>query len=266
MRLMREVRCFPDANVETAHMLNTWAGPVDNAKLATFWMIRAVVDGPVDEQTGYLCDIKRLDAILYGVVIRRLLEQGTGRRNEVSAAATALLESFPPAAERCSALGSLQSLELRVSPFMSFTVYRGDRRMVRLTRSFEFCASHRLYRRDFSDEENRRIFGKCSNPHGHGHNYVLEVTVSGTPDELSGTVVDPPHLDPVVRERVIDPFDHKNLNIECAEFSSLNPSVENIAHVIWNRLEGALERCRLICVRVWETPKTYAEYTGCQED
>ena len=134
--------------------------------------------------------------------------------------------------------------------------------MVRLTRSFEFCAAHRLYVASFDDEENRRIFGKCSNPHGHGHNYVLEVTISGTPDEVSGTIVDPPQLDLLVQRRVIEPFDHKNLNAECDEFASLNPSVENIACVIWRRLEGAFDRCRLTRVRVWETPKTYAEYSG----
>ena len=133
--------------------------------------------------------------------------------------------------------------------------------MVRLTRSFEFSAAHRLYCEDFTDEENRRMFGKCSNPHGHGHNYVLEVTVGGTPEEI-GTVIDPPHLDEIVNERVIEPFDHKNLNVECDDFKALNPSVENIARAIWKRLEGVFEGCELVSVRVWETPKTYAEYAG----
>jgi len=134
--------------------------------------------------------------------------------------------------------------------------------MVRVTQSFEFAASHRLYCEGLSDDENRRIFGPCSNPHGHGHNYVLEVTVVGPPGGPEGSVLDLGNVDHVVHQRVIQSFDHRNLNVECPEFASLNPSVENIAQVIWQRLNGAFERCRLAGVRVWETSRTYAEYTG----
>lgn len=134
--------------------------------------------------------------------------------------------------------------------------------MVKMTRSFEFAAAHRLHLAQWSDEKNLEVFGKCSNPKGHGHNYVLDVTVSGTPDELRGTIADPPQFDRIVFERVIELFDHRNLNEECAEFSTLNPSVENIVRVIWSRLDGAFDRCKLAGVRVWETPKTFAEFTG----
>ena len=137
--------------------------------------------------------------------------------------------------------------------------------MMRLTQSFEFSAAHRLFCAELSDAENRRLFGKCSNPNGHGHNYVLEVTVCGTHGSDKGTVTDIGHIDRVVLERVIEPFDHKNLNLECPEFAQLNPSVENIARVIWDRLNGAFTGCRLASVRVWETPKTCAEYTGGDE-
>ena len=134
--------------------------------------------------------------------------------------------------------------------------------MVHLTQSFEFSASHRLYCADFTDEENRRVFGKCSNPNGHGHNYVVEVTVAGTPDAATGTIIDEPHFERTVKDLVIDRLDHQHLNLDCDEFKSLNPSVENIARVIWNRLDGAFQRGQLAAVRVWETPKTYAECTG----
>ena len=137
--------------------------------------------------------------------------------------------------------------------------------MMRLTQSFEFSAAHRLFSAELSDAENRRLFGKCSNPNGHGHNYVVEVTVCGTNSADKGTVTDVGHIDRVVLERVIEPFDHKNLNLECPEFAQLNPSVENIARVIWDRLKGAFAGCRLASVRVWETPKTCAEYTGDEE-
>ena len=134
--------------------------------------------------------------------------------------------------------------------------------MVRLTQSFEFSASHRLFRPDFTDQQNLQVFGKCSNPAGHGHNYVLEVTVRGKPEGQAGTVLDVGSLDKLVKSHVIDDFDHKNLNLECPEFASMNPTVENIALVIWNRLHLRFDRCKLHSVRVWETPKTCAEYRG----
>ena len=128
--------------------------------------------------------------------------------------------------------------------------------MVLLTQSFEFSASHRLQCPGLTDEENHRMFGKCSNPNGHGHNYVLEVTVEVAPGSTSSTLQ---KLDQYVRDEVIERFDHKNLNVECPEFSALNPTVENIAQVIFDRLADNLKTLCLYNVRVWETEKTYAE-------
>jgi 6-pyruvoyltetrahydropterin/6-carboxytetrahydropterin synthase len=181
----------------------------------------------------------------------------TGARGD-SGVARALRAGFEEAALHAPAQAKLRSLTLAVSPFTSFTIGRDDT-MVQLTRSFEFSAAHRLCCPGLSDEENRRLFGKCSNPHGHGHNYVVDVTVRGDIDETSGTIVDLPALDRIVKERVIQPLDHKHLNVECEEFAGLNPSVENIARVIFRRLDGAFDRAELCNVRVWETPKTYAD-------
>ena len=131
--------------------------------------------------------------------------------------------------------------------------------MVSVTESFEFAASHRLYCPSMSEEENRALFGKCANPNGHGHNYVVEVTVRGTPDPTTGRIVDIQEMESIVKEQVVDRFDHKHLNLDCPEFADLNPSVENITTVIWELLDGQLEPARLSKIRVWETPKTYAE-------
>jgi 6-pyruvoyltetrahydropterin/6-carboxytetrahydropterin synthase len=133
--------------------------------------------------------------------------------------------------------------------------------MIRLNHQFEFSASHRLYSAKLNDEENRKTFGKCSNPNGHGHNYELEVSLSGTPDS-SGMLMPLPELERIVNEQVIEPFDHKHLNAEVPEFRDLNPSVENIAIVIFRRLKPRFENAgaRLASVTVWETPKTWCEY------
>ena len=259
MRLMREIRCFAaDGN---ATCLNSWAGSSDRNAVAPFWILRAVVDGPVAPQTGYLCDIKDIDAVLRTEVLPQLVAEKSAEPG-IAAIALRLAGAASTAAARLPSPTKLISLELSLSPYTKLAVSTGALEMIELTHAYEFSAAHRLSCEDLSDEENRRVFGKCSNPKGHGHNYVLEVTVAGPLDEATGTVTDLAYLDRIVRERVVEPFDHKHLNVELAEFATLNPTVENIALVVWNRLVAALDRCRLAKVRVWETPKTYAEYSG----
>ena len=107
--------------------------------------------------------------------------------------------------------------------------------MVYLTRKAEFSASHFYHNPEMSAEENRRLFGKCNNPHGHGHNYVVEVTVSGEVDERSGMVMDLKDLKALLEQEVLQPFDHKFLNKEVRVFDEKIPTTENIALEIWNR-------------------------------
>jgi len=259
MRLIREIRCYPSDGA--AGVGNSWAGTGESAYLGAYRVLRAVVEGPVDRRTGYLCDIKEIDRVLREVVAPSL----RGVTHQVSSLARALAAAFPAAAEQSPARAALLAIELHVSPHTRLAIDKGDSGMIRLTQSFEFSAAHRLYCAELSDAENRRLFGKCSNPNGHGHNYVLEVTVCGTTDASRAGVTDLGHIDRVVSERVIELFDHRNLNVECPEFAHLNPSVENIARVIWQRLDGAFDDCRLASVRVWETPRTCAEYTGGSE-
>ena len=109
--------------------------------------------------------------------------------------------------------------------------------MIRVTRRYEFSASHRLHAPGLTDEENHRLYGKCNNPFGHGHNYVLEVSVRGVVDPRSGRAVDPAALDQLVREKVIRAFDHKNLNEQIEAFEHLVPTSENLGLLIHKRLE-----------------------------
>lgn len=134
--------------------------------------------------------------------------------------------------------------------------------MTRLSQRFEFSASHRLHNPSLSDDANRQAYGKCNNPHGHGHNYELQVTLAGTPDPATGLLADIPAFERTVADTVIAKFDHKNLNAELPEFHDLIPSVENIAMVIYRLLKPRLssDRTRLASVTVWETPKTFCEY------
>lgn len=133
---------------------------------------------------------------------------------------------------------------------------------VTVHRKAHFNAAHRLFRADYSDEKNRDVFGKCSNPNYHGHNYELVVGVTGPVDPETGFVIDMKILKDLIREHVEDSFDHKNLNIEVPEFKSLNPTAENIAVVIWNKLRKHIPEDLEIEVVLFETPRNFVTYKG----
>jgi 6-pyruvoyltetrahydropterin/6-carboxytetrahydropterin synthase len=138
--------------------------------------------------------------------------------------------------------------------------------MVYLTRKAEFSASHFYHNPGFTPEENQRVFGKCNNPNGHGHNYTLEVTVKGEVDPKSGFVVDLKQLKDVMSREVLDAFDHRFLNKEVPEFSTdvptMIPTTENLAIAIWRRLAPKLKAAQLYRVRVYETPDLFVDFYG----
>ena len=134
-----------------------------------------------------------------------------------------------------------------------------------ITRKSHFNAAHRLHNPDKSDDWNQTTFGPCNNPNWHGHNYVLEVTVAGEPDPLTGYVLDLSVLSRIIKERVIDQLDHKNLNLDVPFLEGIMPSTESVVVAIWNQLVNALPAGRLHCVRLFETEHNAAEYFGPDE-
>ncbi len=133
---------------------------------------------------------------------------------------------------------------------------------VTVFRKAHFNAAHRLYRKEWTEEKNEEIFGKCNNPNFHGHNYDLEVGVTGDVDTETGYLIDMKILKDLIREEVEDAFDHKNLNIEVPEFANLNPTAENIAKVIWEKLRRRLDSKFDLSVKLYETPRNFVLYTG----
>ncbi len=131
--------------------------------------------------------------------------------------------------------------------------------MVYVTRKIEFSAAHRYHNPAFSVEENRRIFGKCNNPNGHGHNYVLEVTVGGETDPRTGMVLDLNELKEILKREVEDRMDHRFLNYEVPELAGKIPTCEVIAAALWEILEPKITRGRLNRVRLYESPDLFAE-------
>ena len=134
--------------------------------------------------------------------------------------------------------------------------------MVYLTRRADFSASHYYHNPDLSPEENQRLFGKCANLNGHGHNYTLEITVKGEVDSITGFVVDLKQLKDVMEKEVVQAMDHRHLNKEVPEFRKLIPTTENLAIAIWQRLQPKLQVAKLHRVRVYEAEDLFADFYG----
>ncbi len=133
---------------------------------------------------------------------------------------------------------------------------------VKVSRKAQFNAAHRLYRKDWSFEKNEEVFGKCNNPKYHGHNYDLIVSVTGEIDPVTGYVMDMKVLKDLIKEHVENAMDHKNLNEEVPEFKNLNPTAENIAVVIFDKLRSHIESDKELEVVLYETPRNFVTYTG----
>jgi len=134
--------------------------------------------------------------------------------------------------------------------------------MIFLTRKAEFSSAHFYWVDSWTEEENQRVFGKCANRNGHGHNYTLEVTVQGKVDPVTGFVVDLKQLKEILEREVVSVYDHRHLNHEVPEFRTMQPTSENIAIAIWRRLEGKIPGADLVKVRVYEMEDLYADYMG----
>ena len=129
-------------------------------------------------------------------------------------------------------------------------------------RKAHFNAAHRLHNPSWSDEKNKSVFGLCNNPNYHGHNYELEVKVTGEVDPETGYLIDVKILADLIKAEVEASFDHKNLNLDTVEFANLNPTAEHIAYVIWHKLRKHLAQNLDLSVRLYETPRNFVEYDG----
>jgi 6-pyruvoyltetrahydropterin/6-carboxytetrahydropterin synthase len=260
-RLTREVRFAVNAaRAPERPPTNSYAGYPSLNGLGHYFILAVTLAGDLNPDSHYLENIKQIDQTVRHLAIP--LFDKTIRQQPASFGAPLLAETFdllkdawPPA--------HLDSLKLSLSSFLSLSLHATERPMTRLSQKFEFAASHRLHNPTLSDEQNRQTFGKCNNPHGHGHNYELQVTLVGNPTDNSGLLIDVPAFEQTVAETVIDRFDHKNLNLQVDEFRDEIPSVENIARVIYRLLKPKLQspQSQLASVTVWETPKTWCEYS-----
>jgi 6-pyruvoyltetrahydropterin/6-carboxytetrahydropterin synthase len=131
---------------------------------------------------------------------------------------------------------------------------------VAVSRKEHFNAAHRLFNKDWTDEKNQKVFGKCANPNYHGHNYEIIVTLVGEPDPATGYVFDMKALSDLIKENILIQFDHKNLNLDCNYFKDLNPTAENIAIVIWRILRQKIDSKFELKIKLFETERNIVEY------
>lgn len=232
------------------------------------YVLEVMVKGDIDTDNGMVINLTTLDALLKTEVLATYDHKHLNRQHPVFAKNS----NLQPTGENI-AIEIWQRLLPQLTAKMlhrvrlyenttHFADYYGEGAMVYLTKVYEFSAAHRLHAHRLTDEENHEIFGKCNNPAGHGHNYVLEVTVKGNVDARTGLVAPLNHLDEVVQKQVHARFDYKHLNLDAPEFETLNPTSENFVKVLWDVLEPNLRPAVLHRLRLRETPKNHFDYYG----
>ncbi|MFO0859020.1 MAG: 6-carboxytetrahydropterin synthase [Phycisphaerales bacterium] len=239
---------------------NGFAGNPPLSGFGRWYEIEVTCRGHIDPKTGYLIDIKTVDSAVRDHAFP-LLQNAVRVESSPERAVASMFEalaSILPA--------SLQTLRLKPSPYYDLAMDAGDQTHVLVRQRFDFSAAHRLHSPALSDEENRRLYGKCNNPRGHGHNYVVQPVVKLRIDAAPSFSLH--DLELITDQHVIKPFDHKHLNEDTPEFrvdqGGVLPSVENIARICFERLRPAIAshsaRPELVSVTVWETDRTSATY------
>ena len=262
LELSRTVRfCLgPDGALSAdAPYDNTFAAWPPMRGLGSYYELTVTCRGEPDPVTGFFMNIKEIDRTVRSVALPIV---GSATRTDGGARLGAVLRDIMTSLS-AGLGGSVTTVDLRLTPTYALRIEGADMSRVLISQRYEFSAAHRLHARGLSDEENRRVFGKCNNPAGHGHNYQVEVTVRA-PIDGDGRVTPVERLDAIVNTAVIEKLDHKHLDRDVPQFANLNTTVENIARVIHGELKAPIERAGLELdqVRVWETGKTVCTYRG----
>ncbi|MGA2173322.1 MAG: 6-carboxytetrahydropterin synthase [Sedimentisphaerales bacterium] len=249
---------------------NSFASKPAGEGLAVFFELGVELAGTADPATGLIVNVSDIDKTVRDCAVPVFAESiragyQAARHIGYYELAGLLKSTWEKLADKFGS-ARLSKLSLKLNPFRMLAVDEPNCAMVYFSEKFEFAASHKLWNERFSEQQNIDIFGKCANPAGHGHNYIVEVTVKWP----AGQTLRSSDFERVVHQELIMAVDHKNLNEDVPEFRQTNPTVENIAIVAWNKLVGKFGpstslgtgKAALHCVTVWETDKTYSCYYG----
>ncbi len=242
---------------------NSFASRPAGEGLSIFFELSVMLVGEVEPATGFVVNVNDVDrnvqeyvVPIFAQQIRRDFRRG---RHIGFFEITKLLKSAWGQLDDKFGTARLRGLSLALNPFRKIEIDSEDCKMSYFSEKFEFAATHKLWNNDFSDERNRKIFGKCANPAGHGHNYIVEVTIKKSAGKDNLCIGD---FERIVDEEFIKTVDHKNLNADVPYFAEAIPTVEELAAFAWERLTGKFGEAVLHCVTVWETDKTYCSYYG----
>ncbi|MEM9915157.1 MAG: 6-carboxytetrahydropterin synthase [Planctomycetota bacterium] len=266
LELSRTVRfCLsPDSADDHSPRDNTFASWPAMRGLGRYYELHVVCHGEAEPRTGYFINIKHIDTAVREHALPRLrhalADEQAAMHVPMGQLMRDLFTAINPALD-----GTVHRLTLQLTPTLALANESPSMDTILIKQQYEFSAAHRLHVPEHSDEENRKTFGKCNNPAGHGHNYRVEVVVR-SPIDPQGQTFSPAALDTVVDQHVIEKLDHKHLNQDVPEFADLNPSVEHIVKVVWDFLNPevgqAFPQATLDEVSVWETGKTVCTYRG----
>jgi len=242
---------------------NSFASKPAGEGLSIFFELLVEVAGGLEPATGFVVNVTDIDRAVREFVVPIFAERirtdfRQSKHIDFFDIAEILKSSWQSLNDKFGK-ARLGKLSLKLNPFRKIAVDSKDLNMVYFSEKFEFAATHKLWNDDFSEQRNFEIFGKCANPTGHGHNYIVEVTIKMPAARNSFCVGD---FERMVYDELIKVVDHKNLNADVAVFGKTNPTVENIAAFAWDKLVGKFGKALLYCVTVWETDKTYCSYYG----
>lgn len=249
-----------DSDADNRARFGRWASPFSHGHNYVLWV---TASGVVDVSTGMVVNIKWIDDLLQAEVVGKFDQKSINdevKEFDQVPSLENLVRYFARSLRDLPGGALLQALKLEETPLL-YAEWSQDTDMVSVTRVYEFAAAHRLAVASLSEQENRRLFGKCHNEAGHGHNYVLEVTVTGEPDPVSGFVCDLDELDRVVHAEVVDRYDHHNLDCDVPELQGLNTTSENVSLAIFDRLKDKVPG-KLTRVRLFETARNVFEVSA----
>lgn len=261
-KLTRQVRFSVTPFLAADEMrFNSYSSKPAGEGLAFFLELSAELTGEPAPDTGFVVNVSDIDSKLRSFAVPVIAGRIKSRcRAGGHIGFVELAELLRSAWQRLNAQfggAAVSGLCLKLNPYRRLSIENGDGKMVYFSEKFEFAAAHKLWNEQFSERQNIERFGRCANPAGHGHNYVVEVTIKAPADALN--VID---FEKAVDAELIRVVDHKNLNVDIPQFGRVNPTVENIAVFAWNKLVGRLGSSALHCVTVWETDRTYCSYYG----
>lgn len=260
--LARQIRFSINPFLDTDELgSNGYASNPPGEGLAIFLGLWIELTGDIDKDTGFVVNVVEIDRLARELAVPILSER---IRKNFRAQKHTPISELAEILKNCMAeLGDkflpakLKKLKLDLNPYRNIAIEAESRNMVYFSEKFSFAATHKLWNDQFTDEENFKTFGKCANPTGHGHNYVAEITLKSAGGDFK--IGD---IEQLIDTEFIQAVDHKNLNVDVAEFAANIPTVENIAKFAWQKLAGRFGKDKLHCVTVWETDKTYCSYFG----